>query len=208
MTPGPDKFPRPLLALLALFALLVLTLPLVFWFRLDYYEVCPQCARKRDVQEWLVPFTRTAYYRFEVIEDSPLTTRLIEYEYLPAHEHEWLVVHGTGPGANRILGEGLRVAPGLISSSIAPFVELLQRHTDAATVGYWFARMAHPQQAEFVRNVADRCARESYADAEGFRTRLAAITAHERRLLRERLGRVDEPETRTPPRLLYQRPSR
>jgi hypothetical protein len=208
MSRGPEKFPRPLLAVMALFAVLVLALPLVVWFRLEYYEVCPQCARKRDVQQWLVPFTRNSYYDFSVIEDSPLTARLLEYQYVPAHEHRWLIVRGSGPGNTDILGEGLRVAPGLVSPSIASFVDLLQRHTDPETVAYWFARMTHPQQADFVRNVADTCARESFADAETFRARLREIAAYERRLLIERLGRVDEPESRTPPRLLYQRPSR
>lgn len=208
MSPGQEKFPRPLLFLLGFFALLVLTLPLVFWFRLEYFEVCPQCARKREVQQWLIPFTRTSYYDFSLVEDSPLTARLIEYQYVPDHAHRWLIVRGSGPGNADIMGEGVRVAPGLVSPSIAPFVDLLQRHTDPATVAYWFARMTHPQQSDFVRNVADQCARETFADSEGFRTRLREIAAFERRLLIERLGRVNEPEAPTPPRLLYQRPPR
>jgi len=208
MSRSHEKFPRPLLAIMALFAALVLMLPLMFWFRLEYYEVCPRCARKRDVQQWLIPFTRTSYYDFHLVEDSPLTARLHEFGYVDEHEHGWLMVRGNGPGTTDILGEGVRVAPGLISPSIASFVELLHRHTDDATVGYWFARMTHPQQSDFVRNVADKCARESFADAEAFRARLKEIAAYERRLLIERLGRVDEPEARTPPRLLYQRPPR
>jgi hypothetical protein len=208
MSRSHEKFPRPLLAVMALFAVLVLALPLLFWFRLEYYEVCPQCARQRDVQRWLIPFTGTSYYDFHVIEDSPLTVRLEEFAYVDEHEHAWLIVRGNGPGTTDILGEGLRVAPGLVSPSIASFVDLLQRHTDPETVAYWFARMTHPQQSDFVRNVADKCARESFADAEAFRGRLKEIAAFERRLLIERLGRVDEPEARTPPRLLYQRPPR
>jgi len=208
MNSGPDKFPRPLLAVMVIFGLLVIMLPLIFWFRLDYYEVCPRCARQRDVQQWLIPFTRSAYYTFTQVTDSPLTTKLLEMKYVDEHEHLWLVVRGTGPGTAEITGEGVRVAPGLITPSIGPFVGLLHQYTQPETEAYWFARMTHPQQADFVRNVADTCVKETFADAETFRKRLQEITAYERRLLIDRLGRANEPEARTPPRLLYQRPSR
>ena len=207
-TSGPETFPRPLLALMALFAMAVLTLPLIFWFRLEYYEVCPVCARVRDVQDWLIPFTRAPYYTFATIEDSPLTTRLIDYGYVDEHPHKWLLVRGSGPGTTDIMGEGLRVVAGLTTPSIAPFVDLLHQHTDPATEAYWFARMTHPQQADFVRNVADRCTKETFADAGTFRKRLAETTTFQRQLLTFRLGRINEPESRTQPRLLNQPASR
>lgn len=208
MSGSREKFPRPLLAVMGLFALLVLVLPLMFWFRLEYYEVCPLCARKQEVQRWLIPFTRTAYYEFRQIEDSPLTVQLAEFKYLDEHEHGWLIVRGNGPGAAEIMGEGVRVAPGLVTPAIGPFVGLLHRYTDPETEAYWFARMTHPHHADFVRNVAETCVKESFADADTFRQRLGEIQRHERFLLLQRLIRVDEPEARTPPRLLYQRPPR
>jgi len=203
-----EKLPLPLLAVPGCFALLVAGLLLIFWYRIEYFEVCPQCARMRDVQEWLVPFTRSSYYTHHEVGDSALTTLLDEWRYVDEHEHQWLLVRGVGPGSHELTGEGVRVAPALITPSVAPFVSLLHQHTDAETEAYWFARMTHPHHADFVRNVADRCAREQFADAAAFRDRLRQIADDERRLLIERLGRVHEPETRTPPRLLYQRPPR
>lgn len=208
MTASSERFPRPLLAVLAVFALLVLGLPLIFWFRQEYYEVCPQCARLRDVQRWLVPFTETPYYTFTQTEDTPLTLKLVEFGYLDEHEHTWLVVQGSGPGTREVRGEGVHIAGGLTTPSIAPFVSLLHQHTDPETLAYWFARMTHPQHAAAARNVADRCSRESFPDAAAFRERLRQIAAFEHRELLFRLGPVHEPEIRTPPRLLYQRSPR
>lgn len=208
MSRSRDKLPWPLLLLVGFFGLLVLGLPLVFWYRLEYLEVCPQCARVRDCQDWLIPFSRTSYYTHREVQDTALTTQLVAWQYVDAHAHQWLLVRGVGPGSHEITGEGVRVAPALITPAIAPFVERLHEFTDAATEAYWFARMTHPHHADFVRNVADRCARERFADAGTFRDRLRQIASEERRLMLDRLGRVHEPETRTPPRLLYQRPPR
>ncbi|MBI1176659.1 hypothetical protein GC207_04385 [bacterium] len=208
MTPANEKFPRSLLAIMAFFSLLVIILPLVFWFRLDYYEVCPTCAREREVQDWLIPFTRTPYYTYTQIEDTPLTAELAKLHYVDQHQHHWLIIRGVGPGNDEIIGEGVRVAPGLITPAIAPFVELLHKYTDPETEAYWFARMTHPQQSDFVRKVAEQITTESFADGEAFRERLRALKSSERRLLIARWGRVYEPQERTPPRLLYQRTSR
>jgi hypothetical protein len=208
MTTGNDKFPRSLLAIMAAFSLLVITLPLVFWFRLDYFEVCPTCARKREVQQWLIPFTRTPYYTYARVEDSPLTHELIKLHYLDEHKHEWLLVRGSGPGDNEMMGEGLRLTPGLVSPAIAPFVDLLHKFTDPPTEAYWFARMTHFQQADFVNKVALIITKESFADGEAFREQLQKVASVERRRLISRWGKVYEPEERTPPRLLYQRPPR
>jgi hypothetical protein len=208
MTANRERFPRPLLAVMAGFALLVLGLPLIFWFRQEYYELCPQCARLRDVQRWLVPFTEAPYYSFTQTQESPLTLKLHEFGYLDEHEHNWLLVEGRGPGDRIIRGEGVHIASGLTTATIAPFVSLLHQHTDPETEAYWFARMTHPQHAAVVRNVADRCSRESFTDATTFRERLTQIAAFEHREMLFRLGPVHEPEIRTPPRLLYQRPPR
>jgi hypothetical protein len=120
MTANRERFPRPLLAVMAGFALLVLGLPLIFWFRQEYYEVCPQCARLRDVQRWLVPFTESSYYTFTQTEDTPLTLKLNEFGYLDEHEHRWLMVEGRGPGDRIIRGEGVHIASGLTTATIAP----------------------------------------------------------------------------------------
>jgi hypothetical protein len=203
-----EKFPRSLVLIMAAFALMVLTVPLLFWYQIEYFEVCPQCARKREVQQWLIPFTRIPYYTYAKIEDSPLTDKLVEFGYLEKHDHRWLVVISNGPGGDENLGEGVRVAPGLISPSIAPFVGLLHRYTDPTTEAYWFARMTHQQQSEFVRNVADDCTKLAYTNADEFAVQLRRSAIQMRQLLYARWGRVDEPQARTPPRLLYQRPPR
>jgi hypothetical protein len=208
MTANRERFPRPLLAVMGGFALLVVGLPLIFWCRQEYYEVCPQCARLRDVQRWLVPFAETPYYTFTQTEDTALTLKLIELGYLDEHQHVWLMVQGSGPGSREIRGEGVHIATGLTTPSIAPFVGLLHQYTDPETLAYWFARMTHPQHAAVARNVADRCSRESFTDADNFRERLRQIAAFEHREMLFRLGPVHEPEIRTPPRLLYQRSPR
>ena len=208
MTRPNTPFPRPLLAMMAAFAGLIVGLALVLWYRLEYEELCPQCARTRTVQDWLVPFTERPYYSFATVEESALTKALEEFQYVDPHEHPWLLISGTGPGPKQNLGGGLVIAQGVLSPSVAELVRLLHRHTDEKETAYWLARMTMPQHAYMVRNVADACVKESYADAATFRTRLNEIKWTERQLQIYRLGEVDEPEVRTPPRLLHQRPPR
>lgn len=208
MYPTNEKFPRSLLVIMGVFSLLVLTLPLVFWFRLDYFEVCPICARERQVQAWLFPFTRTPYYTYTHVVDSPLTTELTKLHYLEPHDHHWLIVQGNGPGNDEILGEGLRVAPCLISPTTAPFVDLLHKFTDPTTEAYWLARMTHFQQADYVKKVAEEITKETFTNEDAFLEDLQRISSFERRRMISHWGRVYEPESRTPPRLLYQRTPR
>lgn len=201
--------PRGLLAIMLGFAVLVTAAPLIIWFRLDYYEVCASCARKRDVQEWLIPFTRHAYYRYALELESPLSEVLEDLRLVDDHAHDWLLVHGEGPGSREFMGEGYPVAQGLITPAMGDFVRLLHRHLEKDELGYWFARMTHPQHAYVVRNIADQMVQESYVDAETFRARLRQVGDLERSMQRFRLGlTIDEPEARTPPRLLYQRSPR
>ncbi|HAV61992.1 MAG TPA: hypothetical protein DCY13_06470 [Verrucomicrobiales bacterium] len=191
------------------FALLAVSLPLLFWFRLDYYEACARCARKREVQEWLIPFTRIAYYEYRQEMETPLSPVLAELGYVDPHDHDWLIIHGTGPGTEELMGEGFPLAQSLVTASMGRFVRLLDQHLEEEEVGYWFARMSDPQHAYVVRNIADQIVQESYADAAAFRARLEKVGAHERALHRYRMGLlIDEPEARTPPRLLYERSPR
>jgi hypothetical protein len=208
MNAAPEKFPRSLLAIMAGFGLLMLSLVAVLWFRRETEELCPVCARTRAVQAWLVPFTDRAYYTEHQIQDSELTRALEELGYVDPHEHPWLLITGTGPGGRQQLGGGLTIAQGLLTPSVGQFTRLLHRHADEAVVARWLARMGHPQHAYMVRNVADALVQEEYPDAERFRARLAEVAGFERSLQIYRLGNVDEPETRTPPRLLHQRPPR
>jgi len=207
MSRAPQPFPRSLIVIMAGFGLLVMTLPLVFWFQLEYYEVCPVCARKRDVQEWLVPFTYHPYYHYAVIHETPLSVVVEELGYVDPHEHDWLRVHGFGPGTREIHGEGFPIAQGLVTPQMGEFVRLIHRHLTEEEVAYWFARMTHPQHAYVVRNIADQCVLQQYADTAAFRARLDEVASEQRRLQAFRLGvNIDEPQTRTPPRLLYERP--
>ena len=208
MTRPTAQFPRPLLAMMAAFGLFIVGLALMLWFRLEYEELCPQCARTRTVQDWLIPFTDRPYYSFATSEETALTKALEEFGYVDPHEHPWLLISGTGPGPKQNLGGGLVIAQGIVSPSVAEFLRLLHRYADEQETAYWLARMTMPQHAYMVRNVADACVKETYADASAFRTRLNEIKWTERRLQFYRLGEVDEPEVRTPPRLLHQRPPR
>lgn len=203
------SFPKSLLVLLIGFGLFVISLPFIFWFRLDYYEVCPICARKQDVQKWLVPFTRTAYYTYAQLQETTLSATLDELKLVEPHEHLWLIAHGEGPGPQVIFGEGFPISQGLTTPCMGPFVRLLNRHTDEATVGFWFARITRPEYSYAVRNVADKCVGKTYESDEAFQTYLTQVGTLELSQQRFRIGRIiDEPQTRTPPRLLYQRPSR
>ena len=203
------RIPRLLIVGLILFALFVLALPSVFWFRVEYYDICPNCARKREVQDWLVPFTSKVYYRYVLPQDTELTLALEEFELVDAHEHRWLKGHGYGPGERVTYGEGFNIAQSLTTPSVGKFVRLLQRYSDEDAMAYWFARMTHSDHSYVVRNVADQCVDRSYADATAFNEHLALVAREQIQIHHFRLNiDFDEPESRTPPRLLYERPSR
>lgn len=201
----------PLLLVVAAvgFGLFVVTLPAVFWYRLEYYEVCPFCAQKREVQEWLVPFTYTPYYTYVELKETSLFNAVADLRLVEAHEHEWLQVQGHGPGFKEIHGEGFSISQGLTAPAVGEFVRLLDRYSDEKAMAYWFARITRPEHSYVVRNIADKCIRRSYQSAEAFNKYLNEVAELEFRQQRFRLNyTLDEPEPRTPPRLLYQRSPR
>lgn len=201
--------PRLLIFIMIGFGVFVIILPSVFWFRSEYYEVCPRCAHKQEVQEWLIPFTNVPYYRYLQIRDTSLSMAADELGLVAEHEHLWLRGHGSGPGDRDVYGEGFLIAQGLITPSVGDFVRLLDRYSDEETMAYWVARITHPQHSYVVRNIADRCAGQAYESADAFNERLEQVARSEILQQRFRLGSfIDEPEARTPPRLLYQRSSR
>jgi len=204
-----SHMPRGLIILMIGFGLFVITLPAVFWYRTDYYDVCPLCAEKRDVQEWLVPFTYTPYYTYYQAQATPLSETLKELNLVDEHDHHWLQGHGNGPGFREIYGEGFLISHGLITSSMGEFVRLIDRFGDDEEMAYWFARITRPEHSYVVRNIADKCVARSYADAEAFHEYLDEVASLEFSQQRFRLGRLtDVPKARTPPRLLYERSSR
>lgn len=204
-----EPMPRLLIFIMIGFGLFVTILPSIFWFRSEYYEVCPRCAHKREVQEWLIPFTDKPYYQHFTIRDTTLSKTVEDLQLVDDHDHLWLQAHGSGPGGRVIYGEGFLIAHGLITPSVGEFVRLLDRYSDEEQMAYWIARITHPEHSYVVRNVADQCAGRSYENAETFNQRLEEVAKFEISQQRYRLGIfIDEPETRTPPRLLYQRPPR
>jgi len=204
--PKTDRVTRLLIFISIGFGLFVITLPAIFWYRLEYYEVCPQCALTRDVQEWLVPFTYQPYYTYHELKETELFKAVTDLHLVDPHEHEWLQVQGSGPGFKEIYGEGFSISQGLTMPSVGEFVRLLSRYTDEETMSYWFARITRPEHSYVVRNVADKCVGRSYENAGAFKDYLNTVAAIEFSQQRFRLGNfVNEPQTRTPPRLLYER---
>jgi hypothetical protein len=198
------RIPRLLILVTVCFGLFVVTLPAIFWYRLEYLEVCPRCAQVRDVQEWLIPFTRESYYKYYQLKETSLFNAITDLQLVDAHEHEWLQTAGHGPGFKEIRGEGFGISQGLTGSSVGEFVRLLNRYSDEEAMAYWFARITRPEHSYVVRNVADQCVGRSYENAEAFNNYLNEVSERELSQQRFRLGQnIHEPEPRTPPRLLY-----
>ena len=167
-----EPMPRLLIWIMIGFGAFVFTLPSVFWFRNDFYEVCPMCAHRRDVQEWLVPFTNKPYYRYLEVKDTELSRAAFDLGLVGDHEHLWLQGHGSGPGQQDLYGEGFLIAQGLVTPSVGEFVRLLDRYSDDEAMAFWLARITHPQHSYVVRNIADNCAGRSYEDANAFNEHL------------------------------------
>ena len=207
--PKTNRISRLLIVSAVLFGLFVITLPAVFWYRLEYYEVCPQCAQKRETQEWLIPFTYRSYYNYYELRDTELFKAVTALKLVDEHEHQWLQVKGNGPGFKKIYGAGFSISQGLTTPSVGEFVRLLDRYSDEEAMAYWFARITDPEHSYVVRNVADRCVGRSYEDAVAFNDHVNEVAKIEISQQRFRLSyTVNEPETRTPPRLLYERSPR
>jgi hypothetical protein len=204
-----EPMPRLLVLIMVAFGAVVLVLPSVFWFRSEYYEVCPRCAQKREVQDWLIPFTATPYYRYLEVKDTALSVAAKDLGMVEEHDHIWLKGHGHGPGGDNLYGEGFLIAHGLVTPTVGEFVRLLDLYSDDEEMAYWVARITHPQHSYVVRNIADNCVGRSYENADSFNQHLAEVARKEISQQRYRLGyNIHEPEARTPPRLLYQRPPR
>lgn len=160
----PVKIPRGPLWLMLGFVLLLVVLAGLFYGQFKYRELCSKCGRARWCVDWQVPATRHTYYTAREERATPLSSTLDRLQLLPAHEHDWLLVMGSGNGMHLILGEGHPISWSLHSRNTGEFVADMLKWTDRDTADLWLNRMRDPTYSRMCQALANASRLETFTN--------------------------------------------
>jgi hypothetical protein len=89
-------------ALLSVSALVLVAIVLFATFQSA--STCSVCGCRRQAVDLQVPFLPITYGHFSSIHETPLSQLGKQLKLVPAHRHDWRLIHGSGNGILCALG--------------------------------------------------------------------------------------------------------
>jgi hypothetical protein len=91
-------------------------------------SVCTMCGLVRQTFEWQVPFTQVTVASRSTESETPVSAVLLGAGIVPAHEHRWLFLSGSGNGVMCVIGSGRHIVPAVRSQEVAAVLAASQQY--------------------------------------------------------------------------------
>ena len=103
-------------------------------------SICGDCGCLRNATDFQIPLTSITYWRWERVEQSPLS-EVVQHSILgERHLHSWRLIHGGGHGITCALGSGGRIWRMARSPSVASFISDTCNYRGRAESRQWLSR--------------------------------------------------------------------